>query len=226
MKINNIRYLSHPYTPNTPSYGDRDRVEITPNSSIEMGDTANSSRWLFTNNHIGTHVDVPFHFDLEGKKILDYSPEEWIFQNVALVDVPCDVPRLIDSSDLVNLTVNSSIDLLLIRTGYENFRVEKRYWNENPGLAPSLPNYLRERFPSLRCIGFDFISITSFQFRDIGKKSHQEFLSPTGDQEPMLAIEDMSLVHGTNSIDWVIVSPLLIENGNGSPVTVFSNMEI
>ena len=226
MKINNIRYLSHPYTPDTPSYGDRDRIVITPNSSIERGDTSNSSRWLFTNNHIGTHVDVPFHFDLEGKKILDFSPEEWVFHNVVLIDVPCDGPRLIDSADLEIVSSSSDIDLLLIRTGYENYRLEKKYWNENPGLAPSLPNYLRKRFPSLRCIGFDFISVTSFQFRESGKKSHIEFLRPPEGQTPILAIEDMSLVHAANSIDWVIVSPLLIENGNGSPVTVFSNMKM
>jgi arylformamidase len=225
MNINNIHYLSHPYATDTPSYGGRDKVEITSNSSIEMGDTANSSRWLFTNNHIGTHVDVPFHFDLEGKKILDFSPKEWIFQNVALVDVPCDGPRLIDSSDLENAIIDSNIELLLIRTGYENFRLEKKYWNENPGLAPSLPNYLRTWFPLLRCVGFDFISLTSFQFRDSGKKSHLEFLKPREDQAPIIVIEDMSLVNAANNIDWVIVSPVLIENGNGSPVTVFSNMK-
>ena len=94
MNVNNIQYLSHPYATDTPSYGNRDKVEITSNTSIEMGDIANSSRWLFTNNHIGTHVDVPFHFDCEGKKFLDFSPKEWIFQNFALVDVPCDGTRL------------------------------------------------------------------------------------------------------------------------------------
>ena len=128
---NNIRFLSHPYSENTPSYGDRDRVEITSNSSIGNGDTANSSRWLFTNNHIGTHVDVPYHFDPTGKKILDYTPEEWIFHKVALVDIPTEESCLIDGQDLANFSINSDIELLLIRTGYEKYRSKKKYWEDN-----------------------------------------------------------------------------------------------
>jgi arylformamidase len=224
MNINSIRYLSHPYSSETPSYGARDRIEITTKSSIARGDTANSSQWVFTNNHIGTHVDVPFHFDLDGRKILDFSPEEWIFQKVALIDVPCEGPRLIDSSDLEHISVMSNIDLLLIRTGYENFRLEKRYWNENPGLAPSLPSYLRNRFPRLRCIGFDFISITSWQHRELGKESHRAFLKPSHGK-PIVAIEDMSLMQSSKSIEWVIVAPILMQEGNGAPVTIFANMK-
>jgi arylformamidase len=225
MDFNNLVYLSHPYSESTPSYGNRDRVKITPNSAISAGQTANSSCWIFTNNHIGTHVDVPFHFDPEGRQIMDFSPVEWVFKNVALVEIPCEDAHLIDVYDFAQFSLNPDIDLLLIRTGFEKFRNTDQYWNNNPGIAPALANYLRQAFPNLRCIGFDFISITSWQHRDTGRASHVEFLRPSDKQQPLLAIEDMSLNKITGSIDWVIVAPLLVEDGNGSPVTIFSNIK-
>jgi len=225
MEASNLLYLSHFYGHNTPSYGDRDRIEITSNSSIKQGHTANSSSWVFTNNHIGTHVDVPYHFDESGKNILDFSPEEWIFQKVAFVDIPCENSYLIDEHDLVDVSLDIGIELLLIRTGYEKYRGKKKYWVDNPGISPTLPDYLRQRFPHLRCIGFDFISITSWQHRDIGKESHLAFLKPSHGNRPLLAIEDMSLVNVKGTIDWAIVSPMLVENGNGSPVTIFANIK-
>ncbi|NHZ85205.1 MAG: cyclase, partial [Planctomycetia bacterium] len=99
MKENNILFLSHPYTANTPSYGNRDMVKITINSSIDSGNTANSSCWIFTNNHIGTHIDVPFHFSKNGKKVIDIPARDWLFQKVALIDVPCTEVRLISEVD-------------------------------------------------------------------------------------------------------------------------------
>ena len=38
-----------------------------------------------------------------------------------------------------------------------------------------------------------------------------------------MAIEDMSLKLIKNQINWVIVAPLFVEDGNGGAVTVFAN---
>ena len=225
MELSKIIFLSHPLTSDTPTYGNRDQLKISANSAINTGDTANSSRWVFTNNHIGTHIDVPYHFDQSGRRILDIEPEEWIFKYVALVDIPCRSARLIEPRHFANINIESNVELLLIRTGFEKFRGEKRFWNANPGFSPSLPNYFRKTFPALRCIGFDFISITSFKHRVIGKQCHEAFLCPSTGEDPILAIEDMSLANAKKSIDWVLVSPLRIEEGNGSPGTVFSSIK-
>ena len=156
---------------------------------------------------------------------MDFSPAEWVFKKVALVEVPCEDAYLIDVDDFAQFSLNSDIDLLLIRTGFENFRSMDQYWNNNPGIAPAVVRYLRRAYPNLRCIGFDFISITSWQHSDTGKASHIEFLRPPDEQEPILAIEDMSLNKISGSIDWVIISPLLFENENGAPVTIFAKLK-
>lgn len=220
---NNFIFLSHPYTSETPSYGNRDMVKVTANSSISSGETANSSCWVFTNNHIGTHIDVPFHFNDKGKKVADYEANDWVFSNVVLIDISCEEATLITEKEIQKFDINLGVEILLIRTGFEENRGKDNYWNDNPGLSANLATYLRKTFPNLRCVGFDFISITSWKFRKEGRESHKAFLAPNGKENPILAIEDMSLKKIKNRIDWLVVAPIIVEGGNGGPVTVIAN---
>ena len=223
MKKNNVLRLSHLISSHTPSYGNRDYIKIEKKTSIVNGNTANTSSWLFSNNHIGTHLDVPYHFNQNGKKTYEYDTNEWFFQNVELVDMPLANAYLINAEDLKENKISDKVELLLFRTGFENFRNESKYYNDNPGIHPDLAGHLRINFPHLRCIGFDFISVTSWKYRQEGRESHKNLLSPEVGLNPILAIEDMSLAQLNSKIEWVIVSPLFMEDGNGGPVTVFAN---
>ena len=75
-------FLSHALDQSTPSYGNRDKFTITVNSKIIDNQGSNTSCWNFTNNHIGTHIDTPFHFFQNGKQILDYNAQEFFFKKV------------------------------------------------------------------------------------------------------------------------------------------------
>ena len=218
--MNNCVLLSHVLDENTPSYGGRDKLIIEQPSRIVEGRSANSSKWTFTNNHLGTHIDVPRHFFDSGKTITDYSPRDWIFKKIQIIDVPCEMADLI-GKEAIEYKIKSDIDLLLIRTNYEKYRSIDKYWNDNPGLSPELGLWLRENFLNLRAIGFDFISLTSWRYRDIGKEAHKVFLDPDGKYNPILIIEDMSLAQINNEISEVIIAPLFINRSNGSPVTIF-----
>jgi len=215
--------LSHIIDSETPSYGNRDKFTIEEISRIADGKSANSSKWIFSNNHLGTHVDVPKHFFDSGKTITDYHPQEWIFNNVQLIDVPCNKAMLINVEHIKG-KIRKDVELLLIRTGYEQYRSIDKYWNDNPGLSPELGFWLRNFFSSLRAVGFDFISLSSWKFRDIGKEAHKAFLNPEGINTPVLIIEDMKLQHCIKKLKHVIVAPVFVENSNGSPVTVFANL--
>lgn len=219
--------LSHIISQDTPSYGNRDRIFIRTNSAIQKNDTTNSSAWIFSNNHIGTHIDSPYHICQKGKKSYDIPIDEYIFNRVQLVDIPCKEAGLIGTEDLKKSgPLIKDLELLLIRTGFENLRGNERYWNDNPGMAPEVANFFRENFPTLRCIGFDFISLTSWKYRLEGRQSHKEFLCPGSGQRPILVIEDMSLKSLGNKINWVVVAPIFVEDGNGGAVTVFANQDI
>lgn len=222
---NNV-FLSHIISQNTPSYGNRDHILIRTNSAIQKGDTSNSSEWFFSNNHIGTHMDAPYHFCENGKKTYEIPADDYFYNKVQLIDIPCENAKLIDIKDLEEVSsIRKDVELLLIRTGFENYRHEERYWNDNPGLAPELANYFREKNPKLRCIGFDFISLSSWKHRLEGRQSHQRFLCPEFGKDPILIIEDMSLKSLSKHVNWVIAAPLFVDGGNGGPVTVFANLK-
>lgn len=216
--------LSHIITENTPAYGNKDRIFIRHNSSISKGDTANTSCWIFSNNHIGTHMDSAFHFCNDGKKTYEIPLKEYYFDKIGLADIPCTEAKLIGIADLDLIAdISPDIELLLIRTGFEQYRSEDKYWNDNPGLSPELADYFRARFPRLRCVGFDFISLTSWKFRPEGRLSHKEFLCPQQPKKSLLVIEDMALNKFDGTVSWVMVAPLFVEDGNGGAVTVFAS---
>ena len=117
--------------------------------------------------------------------------------------------------------MNRDIELLLIKTGFGNYRGTDRYTLTPPGLSSELASYFRQEFPVLRCVGMDLISVSSYSNREEGRKAHREFLNPKEGQ-PILLIEDMKL-DVDDVFKKVIVAPLLIENADGAPCTVIAS---
>lgn len=214
--------LSHILRQDTPTYGNRDRVIVRVNSSIRSGETTNSSCLVLSNNHIGTHIDVPRHFSIEGKRTFDYPISDYVFEHCQVVDIPKDSACLLEPEDFEKCPIDKEIDLLLIRTGFEAKRGTDAYWNDNPGLSPDLADYFRDKFPDLRCVGFDFISVTSWKHRQEGNLAHKAFLVPKKGRKEIWAIEDMSLINAPSSIKRTIVSPFFVEDGNGAAVAVIT----
>ena len=215
--------LSHIFDQNTPSYGNRDQFSIEEISEISKGATANSTKWSFSTNHLGTHIDMPKHFFEKGQTLTDVPIDFWFSDNVQLIDLPCIDAKLIESEHLVE-NIDTETEILLIRTGYEKFRTTDKYWNDNPGLSAGLGVWLRKNRPNIKIIGFDFISLTSWKYRNEGKQAHKAFLDPHKDGHPICIIEDMALVNIKNTIHELIVAPIFIKNTNGGPVTVFANI--
>ena len=73
---------------------------------------------------------------------------------------------------------------------YCNLRGTQKYIFDNPGLDRKLASKLKAFLPDLRVIGFDFISLTSWNHREHGRESHRAFL---GSDNDFLIIEDMDL---------------------------------
>ena len=72
----------------------------------------------------------------------------------------------------------------------------------------------------MKVIGFDFISISSFSNREMGRIAHRKFLV----ENEILVIEDMSLIEASNKIEKVYCFPLLINGIDGCPVTVIGEI--
>ena len=215
-------FLSHNLSNTTPLYGGAKDIKIYPKSSIHDGDNANSLSLIFP-NHSGTHLDVPYHFFDDGKKLTDYDDASfWIFAHPICIDIPAEDGYMVTYKD-VKEKIKKENDLLLIRTGYEKFRNDRKYWQKNPGLSSDLAKGLRTNYPNIRALGVDVISITSLLHREEGRKAHKEFLGSHYDNsDPIVLIEDMSLIKYNNFINQVIITPLMIEDSDGAPCTVIA----
>lgn len=216
--------LSHVLDNATPSYGNRDTFRSESVSSINNGCSANSQKWILSTNHIGTHIDVPRHFDNNGKSLTDFDDSYWLFSTVELVDIPLKSGRLISRDDFKE-EISFNSELLLIRTGYEKFRGDEKYWKDNPGISRDCAAWLRSTFPNLRVIGFDFLSLTSWNYRMEGRESHFALLgNETIKSRPVCIIEDMALNEINSSISRAYVAPMFVEGADGAPVTVFAEL--
>ncbi len=226
MPTNHFTYLSHPLASDTPAYGGTSNAfTIQSTKSLSKGDSCNTSDWSFS-NHLGTHIDAPFHFFQHGKTITDYPAKFWNFNNTCIIDLPLEEGRWItweDISDKIDLTA----DLLLIKTGFGLRRQEQIYWENNPGLDAELGQHLREKCSKLKAVGFDFISLSRWQDRAGGRAAHRAFLDPNGTKEPILLIEDMDLQPLDNDVKlasvWIV--PLRVDGSDGAPVTVIAQFE-
>jgi kynurenine formamidase len=220
----NYCFLSHVLSAQTPSYGNRDRFYTSRNASMLLNDTANTSTWFFSNNHIGTHIDAPRHFNLQGLSVADVPAKYFVFSHVSLIEIHCTEGKLIGIEAIAAESdkIHPDVELLLIRTGYEQYRHTDKYWNDNPGISEDIAPYLRARYPKLRCFGFDFISLTSWNYRVEGRKSHKAFLAPADSSEPIWIIEDMQLSVISSPVLSVIALPLRVDDGDGGPITVIA----
>lgn len=212
-------YLSHFINEETPGFGGSLGFSRTIKKSIAAGDSSNSFEFRMFNHH-GTHIDLPKHFVDSGKNMTDFSAREFIFENVGLIEYPASENELLGANIITN-QVPPNCEIILFKTSWSQFRSQEKYWKNNPGFSPAMANQLREKFPKLRAIGFDFISLTAFQHREEGRNAHREFL---GGERPLLIIEDMNLKDLKAAPRKLFVAPLLIDKADGGPVTVLAEI--
>lgn len=216
-------FLSYPISPLTPAYGNNNKFQIHKQSAIILGDTANHST-ITTSVHIGTHLDMPYHFYENGQTISAYNADFFSFSNILFLEItPQNFVIKNELIDQLSLIDDEGYDLLLVKTGSCNHRECKAYWNQNYGFHPDVYTILIERFHSIRVFGFDTISISSFQERLIGREAHKRFLNP---DHPILLLEDMDLryVNAVTQFTSLVIAPLRIEECDGIPCTVMATI--
>jgi arylformamidase len=215
-------FLSYPLEPNTPSYGAKERFEIERISNIELGASSNHSK-ISTSVHLGTHIDFPAHFFEQGLCAEKYDADFFIFSKPLLIEITPNGKVILSEviGELENVT-DEGYDILLVKTGGENQRSSNAYMFENYGFAPFIADFLRLKFPSIRVMGFDTISVSSFTDRMTGREAHKAFL---GSAKPILLLEDMSFAAlGGYKLKNVIVSPTRVIGSDGALCTVFGEI--
>ncbi|AXK49280.1 cyclase [Aliarcobacter trophiarum LMG 25534] len=225
MNLSKFVYLSHILDNNTPSYGNKNKFISSKKSDISKGDIANDTT-IETTVHIGTHIDMPYHFFEYGQTIENFDCGYFNFENVLFIEfVPKELvigAKLIEQLDKIK--DKNIYEILIVKTGICYKRDTQEFWELNYGFDPSIAEYLRNSFPNIRVIGFDSISVSSFQNRMIGREAHKAFLNP---KNPILLLEDMDLkqIDINTKFKRVIIAPLRISNCDGLPCTIIGEIE-
>jgi arylformamidase len=218
-----IQLLSYPLNSQTPVRGPGAGVKVTTDKSLHGGDSCNTLNISFS-NHLGTHVDAPFHFCERGAKLTDFAPETWWVKNARCIQLSECPPSasMMGCEILDGLEPDDAVEALFLRTGYWKLRAEEIYRNFSPGFSPELADAIYALFPQVRFFGFDIISLSSFQHRGIGKAAHLAFLDRPA---PIMLIEDMDLSQvESNRLQNVLISPLFVDAADGSPCTVWAGL--
>jgi kynurenine formamidase len=219
-----MKFLSYTLNQLTPTYGNKNQFEIIKKSDISKGDTANDS-FINTTVHIGTHIDMPYHFYEDGQTLLDFEDNFWVFKKPCIIEVkPINIIIKDELLEQLENIRNKDYDILIVKTGMCKLREKDEFWQQNVGFHPEVYDYLVQNFPKLRVLGFDSISVSSFTNRVLGREAHKRFLNP---KRPILLLEDMKLldIDQSTSFKQIIVAPLRIEQCDGLPCTVLGLLD-
>lgn len=219
------RLLSYIIDENSPFYIGTTKPVIAPNKQISSGSSYNT--YIITiENHCGTHVDAPAHFIPTGRRISDYNLDEFTFNHPLILDCPQDPGEIITVDDLSEVPMEG-VDCLFLRTGFGKYREGDVdiYLSQNPGISPDAIGWLRKNFKSIRCLGMDSISISSFGNEKLGIKTHlAAFNADKGLGKPLLLVEDLKLdnISQKDAVKSIIILPWQIGLIDSAPCTVLA----
>lgn len=185
-----------PYWPGDTPYSYHLNAEITMGSSVNVGEIRMST-------HLGTHIDAPYHFDEDGKKIIELDLELYI--GPALV-VHVDVDKSIGVEALVDIDLNG-IERLLLATG--KWKDRSHFPEEIPAIEPDLAPYLAEK--GVKLLGLDLPSVDFLDSKDL--PAHHA-LGSVG----IHILEGLVLESVESGLYDLAALPLALEKGDGSPV--------
>jgi kynurenine formamidase len=145
--MKNAIFLSYFLNEATPVYGGEKNIFVVQKTrQIIQGDNSNNMHLSFP-NHIGTHIDFPYHFSINGKTCSDYPASFWIFKKIGFLECS------IEAIEAKCSSLPNDIEMLILKTGFGEKRARREYWANQPVIPSSLAAFLKVEFPSLRLFG-------------------------------------------------------------------------
>ncbi|MBJ7984096.1 MULTISPECIES: arylformamidase [Bacillus] len=153
--------------------------------------------------HTGTHIDAPFHFDNDGKKVLDLD-----------IHVYVGAARVIDVSGLESIGKKElerfkleGVERLLLRTSSHGKAQE--FPEKIPYLRADIADFLSSK--GIRLIGVDVPSVDPLDDKEL-EAHHQLF------KHGIHILENVVLDHVADGDYELIALPLALTDADGSPV--------
>ncbi|CAM4071339.1 arylformamidase [Mesobacillus thioparans] len=153
--------------------------------------------------HTGTHIDAPFHFESDGKKVIDLEFNLYI--GPALV-IHVDKPASIGLKELEGINL-SGVKRLLIRT--DAWQDKTAFPESIPHIEPVLAAYLAGK--GVRLLGLDLPSVDPLDSKELN--AHHEL-----NNQGVHILEGLVLDQIEPGDYELAALPLPLQQADGSPV--------
>ncbi len=175
--------------------------------SIDLGDACNESR-LDIGCHTGTHIDAPYHFNNQGKRIHELDLSTLIGECYV-----CEIFNrdTITYDDLARADIPTGIIRLFIKTDNSIIGFDTKFRRDYVGLDVSAIKFIHER--GILLLGTDYFAISSY---NLSAQVHCEFFK----NNECIALEALNLAPVSKGSYTVICLPLNLKNADGSPARV------
>ncbi|CAH0207011.1 Kynurenine formamidase [Peribacillus sp. Bi96] len=194
--------ISQRLNENTPSWPGDTKYSYCLNSSIEKGSSVNVGE-IRMSTHLGTHIDAPFHFDGNGKKVIELDLD--LYMGTALV-VKVDAAESISIESFKGIEL-TGVQRLLLATG--QWKDLSRFPDWIPPVEPELAPFLANK--GVRLLGLDLPSVDHLDSKEL--PAHHA-MSDCG----IHILEGLVLEGLEPGLYDLAALPLALEAGDGSPV--------
>ncbi len=153
--------------------------------------------------HTGTHIDAPFHFDSDGRRVIDLDTDLYI-GNARVIHLHR--PRAITSQELSGKDL-TGLTRLLIRT--DAWTERSAFPSSIPAIDPDLAPWLSQK--GIRLVGLDLPSVDPLNSKAL--PAHHAL-----NHHGIHILEGLVLDHVAPGDYELVALPLPLADGDGSPV--------
>ncbi len=179
--------------------------EMGPQRRIARGDSCNVSI-VTMNTHTGTHVDAPWHFEDDGKRLNEVDPALF-FGQALLIDVPN--AQRIHAADLGREPLPQRI---LIKTRNALWSVDEPFHEDYVAIEADAASRMVDE--GVKLVGVDYLSVAPF--KQAAQETHHILLS-----NGVFIVEGLRLGPFEAGIYEFVVLPLHIHGADGAPCRAF-----
>jgi kynurenine formamidase len=170
---------------------------------------------LAMGSHQGTHLDAPYHFVADGKR-LDQMPLDWFFGPASLLRIHKPAGSEITTADFLpfehRLVPGARI---VYETGWYQQYGQDNYFTDFPSLTQEAAAYLASR--RIRLLGMD----TPTPSRDYYEVHHLLQQQPA----EIVIVESLANLDQLTPDFFFIGFPLRLEGGDGSPIRAVAGID-
>jgi kynurenine formamidase len=175
-----------------------------------------NSKTLHLYSHSGTHMDAPFHFEVNSQTIDEFEVSRFICDSW-LIPINVHAGQKIKLEDLgVYVDRIKKGDGVILKTGWSAYVNENKYRQELPGVHESLANWFVAK-------GINMLALETPSIADV-----TDLAEVTKIHEILLG-GDIIIVEGLTNLDSaskekvkLIALPLKIKGGDGAPARVIA----